>query len=188
MSTKTADVVHIKSRRERPSSSEIKTLCTLDRRTFCRRHPWLAFVVAPIPMVLVFTALYVVCAVGLANLTRGATIDTHPQTLTALMILFRSTAYVPAVLAALVVSHCAWTSAVRRRWHITAGLLIALVAGCMTVSCKAPTAPGTGQFMVGLGVGSNFDLHHAIQAAVPLAFTLAFMMSNSRRPNIATAA
>ena len=142
-------------------------------RTWAGRHPWVAFVLgAPLLFVgsLVLCTLLVIC--GAAALA-GKTVQTNPTLVQAFAWVGLSIAYVSPGMAAFALCWLVHRSGRRRFWALASCALLALLAGCLMVSCQVPqTTPGTGKLVIGFGVGGVW---HVSQALVPLLVGCTFL-------------
>jgi hypothetical protein len=139
------------------------------RRTFAGRHPFWTFVVAPLPLTLLLWITFYVVTLGSISALRHlfgerwAAEGTSPSMLYGMMVLFVVSKFLPAVAAALVNARWIARSGRPIYWYIPACLVIALVTACHQSKLTFPSAPGTGQFMIGFG--TNVE---GIQFAIPL--------------------
>lgn len=151
------------------ASQELAELAVHEYRRagFVCRHPWLTFLAAPIPIFILALALHTLVIIGFASLLEGHTTETQPMLMQAFSWIGHSLAFVPAVVASLLI--CYWANKSDRdwRWQLTACALIAILAGMLNVACNVPTQPGNGEFSMGFGLG--WSVFHLAQFLAPLA-------------------
>ena len=145
---------------------------------FVGRHPFWCCVVAPIPLTIVCWALFMLTAVGMADVLAlafgdrfqldGRSISDWPALVVTLATGFPYfMRFVPPILATLFVSWQIRRAGLSLRWPLVSWLLIAAVAGGMVIHMRLPQTPGTGTLQLGLGL--PFGVRGIIQAPVPLA-------------------
>ncbi len=141
--------------------------------TWSGRHPWLAFVVGTPAIFLLCVAGFLLLAIGMAMLLDGQTVETNPRLVQACGWASLAIAFVPASAASLLLCRMVRASGRRRLWALAACSLIAVLAGCLIVSCTPPQSePGTGRLTVGFGIGSTW---HIGQAIGPLLIGIVFL-------------
>jgi hypothetical protein len=162
---------------------------------FAGRHPWLAFLVAPLPAMVLAWAATMIVAIGLfeaipsvlgdAYETEGKAISEWPAGLVWAVHAFDfSLRFV--VPAAVTVLFC-WLvrrSGRRARWALVACGLLAVFASGLQTAWEWPTAGQQGRYTVGFG--ANLSPHvpepgYLLQFAVPLAVGIAFTFFWCRR-------
>ncbi len=131
--------------------------------TWSGRHPWLAFVAGTPAVFLLSVAGFMLLAIGVACLAEGRTVETNPTLMQACEWAGWIIAFVPAIVASLLLCRMVSKSGRRRLWALAACSLVALLAGCLMVSCMPPqSVPGTGNLSVGFGVGGAWRIGQAI--------------------------
>ncbi|MEZ6073917.1 MAG: hypothetical protein R3C10_27460 [Pirellulales bacterium] len=143
-------------------------------RSFAGRHPWLTFVLAPIPaLVLVWLAVSSVC-VAAGRLVPDGQLSFESM----LYAITAVDAFVTLVAPTVVVwwfCRLARRSARGIRWALATTAVIGLVAFLMHTQIDPPVGgPNTGRYMVGLGFGLSpwtytFGLQQFAQLFVPVA-------------------
>ncbi len=153
----------------------------LGQRTYAGKHPWITFVLAPLPA----TALVLVglCMVFLGVLSSvPAQAAGEPLSFwqaMALQALVWALRYAPFAIAATMFCLLARRGLLAPRWSLTACCLVSLWAGLFAISLTLPTgAPGSGSLVMG------FSLPPAIQqlpqALAPLVVWLVFRWRDAR--------
>ena len=141
--------------------------------TWAGRHPWLAFVAGTPVLFLLSVAGFVLLLAGVAALLEGQTVETSPALMRAFVWASWTIAFVPAIVASLLLCRMVNTSGRRRRWALAACGLVALLAGCLIVSCTPPQSqPGTGNLSLAFGIGATWQV---AQAVAPLLIGVIFM-------------
>lgn len=131
--------------------------------TWSGRHPWLAFVAGTPAVFLLSVAGFTLLAIGVAFLAEGQTVETNPALMQACKWAGWTIAFVPAIVASLLLCRMVSKSGRRRLWALAACSLVALLAGCVMVSCTPPQSePGTGNLSIGFGIGGIWRIAQAI--------------------------
>jgi len=136
------------------------------QRGFASRHPWLAFVAAPVPAFLLIVVAYLLTLIGIATLLQGETVATRPVLMQLFEWVGHGAAFIPAALASALLCYQAIKSERDWRWQLVACSLVALFASLMVVGCQAPTEVGNGKISLGFGIG--WSAIHFGQLMVPL--------------------
>ena len=144
------------------------------RASFAGKHPWLTFVVAPVPVFVLMIAAYVLLLVlGLSVFE-----DSLPQQSPFVLSLFEGfaigIAYVPAAGAAALLGVMAIRSDRGWNWLLASCGPVALLASLLTVGWTSPVGDAEGTLHVGAGLGSG--AFHWIQFLVPLAIGSVFVL------------
>ena len=135
--------------------------------TWPGRHPWLAFVGGTPVLFLLSVAGLVLLLIGMASLVEGQTVETNPVLRQACAWASWVIAFVPGIVASLLVCRMVGASGRRRGWAMAACSLVALMAGCLMVSCTPPQSePGTGNLSIGFGIGAAWQVGQAIAPLV----------------------
>jgi hypothetical protein len=174
MSTEAQSVKTIEQRMGTQDELAIAAAREFRRSRFCGRHPWLAFIVAPAPLMIVVLILYFLPVLLSVSFIEGETTSSSPTMVSAFVWFCRAAAYVPAAIVALVLCHLAVRSGRGWRWFVPACLILSALAGSFSVSCRPPTTPGTGQLTMGFGIGPG--VFHVLQALVPLGIAAAYLL------------
>jgi hypothetical protein len=145
--------------------------------SYAARHPRLAFLVLPVPLILLGWAVAVFAVVSLfgaaerlpwiAACVRGQPAHAWPAVVLVLIpcldLLVR---VVPPVLIAMLCSHWATQLGTGRRWQLASCLLVAAVAGLIHTSLVLPEAPGQGRWSIGLAFPGGQE--QLLQLLIPL--------------------
>ena len=171
------------------SASEIAAAATGEyrRRRFSGRHPWLAFVVAPIiTLPLLWAASVVLLVFG----AKALGFDSDNPTVTAdisrwasgmLPFAVVATLVLPVVVATISFCRLAVKSAVSQRWILACCVILAIVGGAANSSVSLPT-PGTkGSVAFGFGVSLPPSPQQLAQFMLPLLIGC-WMIHLGRRP------
>jgi hypothetical protein len=148
-------------------------------RTFLGRHPWLTFVVGPVPLWLLATVGYLLILIAVGSMVEGKTIHTHPALVQGFVWVCYGLAYLPAAGAAALLCWAARRTGRSWRWYVPACGMIAAVVSLLFVRCTAPATPGGGQLMLGW----NFSFPPAVQvgqALVPLSIAACAVLLRQR--------
>jgi len=138
------------------------------------RHPWLAFVLGAPILFLVSVVGIAAMVVGFTTLVEGQTLETNPGLANACRFAGWTIAFVPAIVASLILCRFVRRSRRRRLWGLAACGFVALLAGCLMVNCSPPLSqPGTGNLTIGFGVGAAW---RASQALMPLLIGTLFLI------------
>lgn len=148
---------------------------------FVQRHPWLTFVVAPIPAVILIAALFVTLFVGVAwmldvDSTKGR------DGIWLMTAMYQSMRFLPFAASAAFFCWLARRCERGERWALVACLLVALLAITYNSSLQLPAVGQRGQFSVGLSVPPSWQLPQLMQAAVPLMIGVLFLVYKQRQP------
>jgi hypothetical protein len=128
---------------------------------------------------LLSVAAFGLLLVGVASFFEGATVETNPNLMQAVTWAGWVVAFLPAVVASLLICRMVGRSGRRRLWALAACALLAFFAGSLFVSCTPPLSkPGTGNFTIGLGVGAGWRY---AQAIAPLLVGVVFVTLGRRR-------
>lgn len=135
-------------------------------RSFWGRHPWVTFLVAPLPM---WAASWVACWLALAAIVLSvvhlapeswrASITPRAYPWTQAIILALICWYVmviPPLASAWSLCRIAQRNSLDWRWPALGCTLLAIVAALFNVSYRLSTEPNNGMFMVGFYVASSF--------------------------------
>lgn len=141
--------------------------------TWAGRHPWLAFVAWTPVLFLLSVAAFGLLLVGVATFFEGSTVATNPSLMQVVTLGGWAVAFLPAVVASLLLCRMVGRSGRRKLWALAACVLLAFLAGSLFVSCSPPySKPGTGNFTIGLGVGAGWQF---AQAVAPLLIGVVFV-------------
>ncbi len=143
---------------------------------FAGRHPWLTFLVAPLPLVLATWVALMALVFGLLKLVDvwigpidGNTIDQmHPVLPFAMVLAFVAIVVLPPAVSSAWLSRLAYTTGCGWRWAAAATGLIALAACAFQSQFQFPIEPGTGSYTVGFGVSPLLTASQCLQMLVPL--------------------
>jgi hypothetical protein len=138
-------------------------------RSFWGRHPWLTYLIGPLPLLAVcwiaFAIGFWLLCLGISvvgNYVLGWTDQTFANpgdyiwlqaTMIALMCWY--VIVLPPLTAAWLLCRTYRRNALNRRWPIAGCALLAIVCGLFTTSYKIATEPGQGLFMIGFDVGTS---------------------------------
>lgn len=132
-------------------------------RTFWGRHPWVTFLIAPLPL---FTAFFITLCVAM-RLTMVPFLDYFESPLSDHMrehpylqaILFSLVSWqfqvLPALMAAGLLCRVAQRHSLLWRWPMIGCTLLAGVAACITVIHRIETNPGNGTYAIGFNLGDS---------------------------------
>ena len=123
------------------------------RSRFSRRHPWLVFLVAPLPLFAIFVATYITGIVASGNYMEGATVNSHPTAVAILGWVCQAAVLVPAIAASVILCWIGTRSGRSWRWQLAACLLIAMLAAFCQVAFVPPLTPGGGQVSLAINLG-----------------------------------
>jgi hypothetical protein len=144
------------------------------RRRFSGRHPWLAFIIAPILALLILWAAsllsFVLAAKALGFKSDNPTVTAEVSRWAHEMIPFAvvATLVVPIVLASIAFCRLAVKTAVSRRWMLACLLVVAVIGGAANSSVSLP-GPGTqGSVAFGFGVSLPPSPQQLAQFMLPL--------------------
>lgn len=84
-----------------PEQLTAAALTEYHRITFAGRHPWLTFVLAPVPTLALVVVVYLLILIGGASMLEGATVSSHPMTLRTFVWVSHGLAFVPATAVSL---------------------------------------------------------------------------------------
>ncbi len=171
--TEAENTVDFSERLGNPEQLAEQAAVTTVYPTWAGRHPWLAFVAATPALFLLSVVGFTLLVIGMALLVEGQTIETNPALKQVCKCAGWAIAFVPAIAAALLLCWRVSASGRRRLWALAACCSVALLAGCLMVSCIPPQSqPGTGNLSIGFGVGGNWQIGQAI---APLLIGAVFM-------------
>jgi hypothetical protein len=149
------DDATIYSRLGQPDDLAEHALRTLRQSKFCGRHPLLAFVVLPIPAVLLILATATFGLLCLSKLLPDEWIAENANAFgaTAICLMIR---FVPFLLASALFCRAAWRAGCSWRWSLVATMLISVLAALFVVNLTLPThGPNTGRLVMGLAIPPN---------------------------------
>lgn len=152
-------------------------------RTFAGRHPFVTFVLAPIPAVLAAWATLLFVLLGVVKMYElgfGATgktiVDMSPAVVGMALFMYIAEIVVPPAAVALFFSWLAYRGGKRMVWACAATLLVAFAALCFHSGLQFPIEPGKGAYSVGLGFSPRLLLGpQLLQMLIPI-FAAALMM------------
>jgi hypothetical protein len=158
------------------SASEIVAAATSEyrRRRFSGRHPWFAFIVAPI------LTLPILWAASLLLFVFGAKtigFDSDNPTVTEEFSRWANemapfavvvTLVLPVVVAAIVFCQLAIKTAVSRRWVLACCFVLAIIGGAANSSVSLPTAGTKGSVAFGFGISLPPSSQQLAQFMLPL--------------------
>jgi hypothetical protein len=163
---------------------------TYRARTFWGRHPWLTFVIAPIPLVILSFIGVILLTVlmeragdcfGIGLWPEKKVISEWPVvSVWCLLSFYYGLMFAPSVLASLSLCRLASRAGWDFRWILASCLIVGMFAGSMCYRCVLPATPGTGNIMIGwmgyplpeIGAFHISFMHQAVQGVVPVAIGL----------------
>jgi hypothetical protein len=158
------------------SASEIVVAASSEyrRRRFSGRHPWFAFVVAPILALPILWAaslwllVFVANAAGFDSDNPTATVEISNWANEMLPFAVAATLVLPVVAATIAFCRLAIKTAISRRWILACCLVLAILGGAANSSVSLPT-PGTkGSVAFGFGVSVPPSPQQLAQFMLPL--------------------
>ncbi|MBN1589961.1 MAG: hypothetical protein JW888_10635 [Pirellulales bacterium] len=180
----------------RPEEVAEAAVANYRRARFVGRHPWLTFLVAPIPtVVLTWTVSFLTIlaffyllpsVLGDAYNVEGKTADQWPPVLlSAVWGLHYAGKFLPSAVVAVLFCYLARRSGRKLRWALLACGLVAVFSFGFNSSLLLPETPGGhGQYTVGLGISPDtlrLEWIYVVQFAVPLLIGLLFVLRNQWR-------
>ena len=136
-------------------------------RSFWGRHPWVTFLVVPLPM---WVASWIACWLALAAIVLGvvhlapeswrASIKPHEYPWTQAVVLTLICWYViviPPLTSAWSLCRIAQRNSLDWRWPALGCSLLAIVAALFNVSYRLSSEPNNGMFTVGFDLGMSFN-------------------------------
>lgn len=157
-------------------------------QTFAGRHPFVTFVLAPIPVVLAAWATLLLVLLGVIKLYElgfgeaGKTIaEMSPAVVGMALAMYVAEIVVPPAAVALFFAWLAYRGGKGMIWASAATLLVAFAALCFHSGLQFPIEPGKGSYSVGLGFSPRLLLGpQLLQMLVPI-FAAAFVMIGWQR-------
>ncbi len=122
----------------------------LPESAFARRHPYVTYLVAPVPVLIVSWIAYLAALIGIVNLIKPAAIEPWHGRVAGIVI--SGMAYIPTLVVVLAITWIAARSHSKLRWWLAGALPVALLSALLIVGFQMPTAPGTGKLSVGFGM------------------------------------
>lgn len=169
-----------------PRTIAISAEQEFQRRRFAARHPILMFCVCPVLLLpVIAVACFFVPAWLIGSVLEGFGLDQKvndsPWFIPTIHAYMTSTLLLASVLVVLAFSGLARRCAVRPRWIVASGLLVAILCGCTWSQVTPRTANRQGTLILGL----TFPVHQwsirpLLQFAAPMAMTV-WMLKRSRR-------
>jgi hypothetical protein len=156
------------------------------RTAWVRRHPFLVFGIAPIPLAFLGVVLYLLAfaaigyAVEVATQSKGG-LEALPRNIILPVAtgFTYSIRFVPFLFLAIAFSMLAIRNRMSWWWLASSVLQVAILGGAATSQMHQSDVPGKSTLMVGIGVPFA-DWLQAIQVLVPLAIGGAFLLIASR--------
>ena len=144
----------------------------LPESAFARRHPYVTYLVAPVPMLIVSWIAYMAALIGIVNLIKPATIEPWHGRVAGVLI--SGMAYIPTLVVVLAITWIAARSHSKLRWWLAGALPVALLSALLIVGFQMPTVPGTGRMSVGFALPPG--LGQLPQFLIPMIAATACMM------------
>jgi hypothetical protein len=181
----------IESRLGRPDELVAAALANRRHTSIFGRHPFLSFVVAPIPVAILSWVGFLFVCFGLLKLTgwvfgeeyaiEGRAVRDWPAVLVyAMNAMVIAVRFLPPAVTTALLCWCANRAGMGWKWTATVSGLVALIAGMLVVQVTLPSEPGKGQFLLGLGLPVHQWIN-LIQFLVPVAVGAAFLLGARNR-------
>lgn len=173
-----------------PHSLVNAIVSTYRARTFWGRHPWLTFVIAPIPVVILSFIGVILLAVLMERAGDCIGIGMWPEhkpisewpvfSVWCLLSFYYGLMFAPSVLVSVSLCRLAARAGRGYRWVLAGCLMVGLFAGSVCYRCVLPATPGTGSIMIGwmgypmreIGVFHFSLVQQAVQGVGPVAIGL----------------
>lgn len=147
-------------------------------RTFCGRHPILAFVIAPIPVALAAWAAFIMGAIALAGAlpwVLGESYSFEGRAATewpALLIwlaysVLQTSVVLPPAAATALFCWLARRAELSWKWTAVPIVLLTLLAGAYAVNLELPMQPGKGRLSIGFGISPHMLVERLPQFLLP---------------------